>query len=379
MPATPKKLPIPLSLRRPSREADLAIVHGAWVSWPSRSRTSARATGPWRPSGASPSPSERGEVFGLLGPNGAGQDHHRRDPRGLPRSQRGRRRRARPRPRPARPPPPGAGGDRAPGLRLLPAPDRARGGRPHGASAYPAPRDTDETIEPRGPRATSADVRSGRLSGGQRRRLDLALALVGDPELVFLDEPTTGFDPAARRAAWEVVRTLRDLGKTVLLTTHYLDEAQALADRVAIVKDGTIVAAGPPVGAGAFQRRLPRLVPLRRGAGRAPDRRSDRPAAPPHRRRDRARRAPRGPRGGAPDARGGLSRADLGGRPGERRMSAFALAWRAVSPRAQAVLAQPERRLLLVRAAAGAAAARGLGVRQRRTTSWRCSSRASPA
>ena len=78
------------------------------------------------------------------------------------------------------------------------------------------------------------------------RRLDLALALVGDPELVFLDEPTTGFDPAARRNAWGTVRSLRDLGKTVLLTTHYLDEAQALADRVAIIKDGRILAEGPP-------------------------------------------------------------------------------------------------------------------------------------
>jgi ABC-2 type transport system ATP-binding protein len=76
--------------------------------------------------------------------------------------------------------------------------------------------------------------------------LDLALALVGDPELIFLDEPTTGFDPAARRTAWGVVRALRELGKTVLLTTHYLDEAQSLADRVAIVKDGLIVAQGPP-------------------------------------------------------------------------------------------------------------------------------------
>jgi ABC-2 type transport system ATP-binding protein len=90
------------------------------------------------------------------------------------------------------------------------------------------------------------DIQAGRLSGGQRRRLDLALALIGDPELVFLDEPTTGFDPAARRTAWNAVRALRELGKTVLLTTHYLDEAQALADRVAIIKDGLIVAAGPP-------------------------------------------------------------------------------------------------------------------------------------
>ena len=105
-----------------------------------------------------------------------------------------------------------------------------------------------------------ADRRARMLSGGQLRRLDFALALVGDPELIFLDEPTTGFDPAARRAAWDVVRALRDLGKTVLLTTHYLDEAQALADRVAILKDGRILAEGPPdsLGADALPRRLAR-------------------------------------------------------------------------------------------------------------------------
>ena len=115
----------------------------------------------------------------------------------------------------------------------------------HFAGYYPAPRDADETIALVGLQG-SADVRVNHLSGGQRRRLDLALALVGDPELVFLDEPTTGFDPAARRTAWDVVRRLRELGKTVLLTTHYLDEAQELSDRVAIVKDGRIVAEGPP-------------------------------------------------------------------------------------------------------------------------------------
>jgi ABC-2 type transport system ATP-binding protein len=115
----------------------------------------------------------------------------------------------------------------------------------HFAGYYPSPRDPAETIALVG-LERSADVRVNRLSGGQRRRLDLALALVGDPELVFLDEPTTGFDPAARRTAWDVVRRLRDLGKTVLLTTHYLDEAQELSDRVAIVKDGRIVAEGPP-------------------------------------------------------------------------------------------------------------------------------------
>jgi ABC-2 type transport system ATP-binding protein len=115
----------------------------------------------------------------------------------------------------------------------------------HFGKAYPAPRDTDETISLVG-LDDKAGARTMDLSGGQRRRLDLALALVGDPELVFLDEPTTGFDPAARRTAWNAVRSLRDLGKTVLLTTHYLDEAQELADRVAIIKDGRIVAEGPP-------------------------------------------------------------------------------------------------------------------------------------
>jgi ABC-2 type transport system ATP-binding protein len=84
------------------------------------------------------------------------------------------------------------------------------------------------------------------LSGGQKRRLDLGVALVGDPDLVFLDEPTTGFDPAARRSAWETIRSLRALGKTILLTTHYLDEAQQLADRVAVIRDGRIVASGTP-------------------------------------------------------------------------------------------------------------------------------------
>jgi ABC-2 type transport system ATP-binding protein len=115
----------------------------------------------------------------------------------------------------------------------------------HFGKAYVRPRDADETIQLVG-LSEKADARTRELSGGQRRRLDLALALVGDPELVFLDEPTTGFDPAARRTAWGVVRALKELGKTVLLTTHYLDEAQELADRVAIVKEGRIVAEGPP-------------------------------------------------------------------------------------------------------------------------------------
>ena len=127
----------------------------------------------------------------------------------------------------------------------------------HFAKAYDKPRDPRETIALVG-LGEKSDARTKDLSGGQRRRLDLALALVGDPELVFLDEPTTGFDPAARRTAWGVVRTLKELGKTVLLTTHYLDEAQELADRVAIVKEGRIVAEGPPdqLGPGSSRYRV---------------------------------------------------------------------------------------------------------------------------
>jgi ABC-2 type transport system ATP-binding protein len=110
---------------------------------------------------------------------------------------------------------------------------------------YERPRDVDEVVELVG-LAEKADARVRTLSGGQKRRLDLGLALVGDPELVFLDEPTTGFDPAARRTAWEMIRSLRSLGKTVLLTTHYLDEAQQLADRVAVLREGRIVTIGTP-------------------------------------------------------------------------------------------------------------------------------------
>jgi ABC-2 type transport system ATP-binding protein len=115
----------------------------------------------------------------------------------------------------------------------------------HWASFYPAPRDVEEVLQLAGLQE-KANVRSRKLSGGQLRRLDFALALIGDPELIFLDEPTTGFDPEARRAAWETIRSLRELGKTILLTTHYLEEAQAIADRVAIVKDGRVLAIGPP-------------------------------------------------------------------------------------------------------------------------------------
>ncbi len=113
------------------------------------------------------------------------------------------------------------------------------------AGYYPSPREVAETVDVVG-LGEKANTRTSKLSGGQQRRLDVALALIGDPELLFLDEPTTGFDPSARRQAWDVIRSLRDLGKTVFLTTHYMEEAQALADRVAILAAGQIVAEGSP-------------------------------------------------------------------------------------------------------------------------------------
>jgi ABC-2 type transport system ATP-binding protein len=187
---------------------------------------------------------EKGEVFGLLGPNGAGktttveilEGYRRRD---------------------------------AGEVRVLghdpqrPGPDfRERIGvvlqqsemwpnltvrETHAifAGYYRAPRDVDEVIALVGLRE-KADARVKSLSGGQKRRLDLGIALVGNPDLVFLDEPTTGFDPQARRAAWEMIRSLRSLGKTVLLTTHYLDEAEQLSDRVAVMREGRIVRVGTP-------------------------------------------------------------------------------------------------------------------------------------
>jgi ABC-2 type transport system ATP-binding protein len=113
------------------------------------------------------------------------------------------------------------------------------------AGYYRTPRDIDETIALVGLTA-KAGALGTRLSGGQRRRLDFALALIGDPELIFLDEPTTGFDPSARRAAWEVVAGLRTLGTTIFLTTHYMDEAEYLADRITVLSAGQIVAEGTP-------------------------------------------------------------------------------------------------------------------------------------
>jgi ABC-2 type transport system ATP-binding protein len=113
------------------------------------------------------------------------------------------------------------------------------------AGYYASPRDVDDVIELVG-LTEKRDARVKTLSGGQKRRLDLGVALVGDPDLLFLDEPTTGFDPVARRSAWELIRSLRSLGKTILLTTHYLDEAQQLADRVAVIRAGEIVSLGAP-------------------------------------------------------------------------------------------------------------------------------------
>jgi ABC-2 type transport system ATP-binding protein len=113
------------------------------------------------------------------------------------------------------------------------------------AGYYEHPRDVDEVIHVVG-LGDKRDARVKTLSGGQKRRLDRGIALVGDPDLIFLDEPTTGFDPAARRAAWEMIRSLRSLGKTILLTTHYLDEAEQLADRLAVLRDGRIIGEGTP-------------------------------------------------------------------------------------------------------------------------------------
>ena len=136
------------------------------------------------------------------------------------------------------------------------------------AGYYRQPRPVEEVIELVGLGA-KADERTSRLSGGQQRRLDVGLALVGDPELLFLDEPTTGFDPSARRQAWEMIAGLRDLGKTVFLTTHYMDEAQRLADRVAIISRGRIVAQGTPEDLGDREH-APARITFRLPAGISP-------------------------------------------------------------------------------------------------------------
>ena len=113
------------------------------------------------------------------------------------------------------------------------------------SAAYPNPRPVDEVLELVGLAGRAGD-RASTMSGGQRRRLDLALGIAGDPEILFLDEPTTGFDPSARRHAWDVINGLRELGKTILLTTHYMEEAQVLADRVVVMSGGRVIAEGTP-------------------------------------------------------------------------------------------------------------------------------------
>jgi ABC-2 type transport system ATP-binding protein len=133
------------------------------------------------------------------------------------------------------------------------------------AGYYSNPRSIDETVELVGLEG-KADARANALSGGQQRRLDVGMALVGNPELLFLDEPTTGFDPSARRQTWETIAGLRDLGKTVFLTTHYMDEAQRLADRVAIIARGEVVARGTPEDLGDRESRPARIT--YRDAGR---------------------------------------------------------------------------------------------------------------
>jgi ABC-2 type transport system ATP-binding protein len=137
---------------------------------------------------------------------------------------------------------------------------------------YLAPRDIDETISLVG-LDEKADTLAPQLSGGQRRRLDVALALIGDPELIFLDEPTTGFDPSARRTAWHVIEGLRRLGKTVFLTTHYMDEAEELSDRIAVIAGGQIVAEGTPGTLGGRNRMASTIrfsLPEGTGAGDLP-------------------------------------------------------------------------------------------------------------
>jgi ABC-2 type transport system ATP-binding protein len=138
------------------------------------------------------------------------------------------------------------------------------------AGYYAHPRDVDETIALVG-LGERAGVEATKLSGGQRRRLDVALALIGDPELIFLDEPTTGFDPAARRQAWEVIGGLRALGKTIVLTTHYMEEAERLADRIVVMARGAIVADGTPATLGGRDRAASTIgFTLPPGAGAPP-------------------------------------------------------------------------------------------------------------
>ena len=188
---------------------------------------------------------EEGEVFGLLGPNGAGKTTTVEILEGYRTRDAGEVRGARPRPAAPRPASSASASASCSSSRELWPNLTVRETHRVFAGYYAQPRDVDEVIELVG-LVEKRNARVKTLSGGQKRRLDLGVALVGDPDLVFLDEPTTGFDPAARRAAWEMIRSLRSLGKTVLLTTHYLDEAEQLADRVAVMREGLIVTIGTP-------------------------------------------------------------------------------------------------------------------------------------
>ena len=206
-----------------------------------------------------------GEVFGFLGPNGAGKTTTVEILEGLPHAD------GRLGPGARRGPGRRGGGvacadrRRAAGVRAGPAAHRARDAARVRAATTPRPRDVEDTIALVG-LDEQADMRAKRLSGGQQRRLDVGLALIGDPDLLFLDEPTTGFDPSARRAAWGLVAGLRELGKTVFLTTHSMDEAQVLADRVAIIAHGRIVAEGAPASLGGRER-APTIVRFALPAG----------------------------------------------------------------------------------------------------------------
>ena len=187
------------------------------------------------------------------------------------------------------------------------------------AGYYRAPRPVDETIELVGLDEQGRRRAPARLSGGQQRRLDVGMALVGDPELLFLDEPTTGFDPSARRQAWETIAGLRDLGKTVFLTTHYMDEAQRLADRVAIIAGGRIVAAGTPADLGDRES-LPTTISYRLGGEEVSVQTPDPGRDPARADRARGRAGARARRAGSHPAqpRGDLPRADRGGRANAR-------------------------------------------------------------
>ena len=226
-----------------------------------------------------------------------------------------------------------------------------------------APRDVDDTIALVG-LAEQAEQQATQLSGGQRRRLDVALALIGDPELIFLDEPTTGFDPAARRAAWEVIAGLRALGTTILLTTHYMEEAERLADRIVVMRDGVIVADRDARDARRPRPRRPRSSRSRCPTASSSTRRARRVArrGPPRRREQlradgRPARADRRalalglelarPRGPPADPGGRLPGAD----PHDRHCSSCT----SCASTCSRIAPQPADAVLLARAAAAAA------------------------